>query len=118
MESLTIGQIGGIITLLVGLIGGIGYLSQSTKKWIKMALKDQMEGIEGKINTINSRLDKVDMESTKNYLVTFLSDVERGKYIDEIEKQRFYEQMAHYQSLGGNSYIKDKVEKMKSKDLL
>ncbi len=115
MESLTIGQIGGIITLLVGLISGVGYLSQSTKKWIKNALKEQMDGIEGKINTINSRLDKVDLESTKNYLVTFLSDVERGKDASEIELERFHEQYQHYQSLGGNSYIKDKYERLKNK---
>lgn len=111
MESLTIGQIGGIITLLVGLISGVGYLSQSTKKWIRTALKDQMDGIE-------ARLDKVDIESTKNYLVTFLSDLERGKNIDEIECERFHEQYEHYQSLGGNSYIKDKVDRLKNKGLL
>ena len=118
MSEITIGQISIAISLIVGLISGATYISQSTKKWIRSAMDEQMDGIEGKINTINTRLDQVDLESTKNYLVTFLSNREKGLATDEIEKERFWEQYQHYEKLGGNSYIKRKVEELKSLGLI
>lgn len=125
IENLTLGQIGGVIALLVGIISGIGFLSQNTKKWIGAAMREQMQGIDTKINSVNTKIDtlserlsQVDMESCKNYLVTCLSDVERGKLFDEIEKERFWEQYEHYQKLGGNSYIKKKVEDFVNKGWL
>lgn len=117
IENLTLGQVGGVIALLVGIISGIGFLSQNTKKWIGAAMKEQMHEIDTKINSVNTKIDnlserlsQVDIESCKNYLVTCLSDIERGKLFDEIEKERFWEQYEHYQKLGGNSYLKKKVE--------
>ena len=111
MEGITLGQISLAITFIVGLISGIGYLSTMSRKWIKSALKEEL-------TDITMKLDKVDLESTKNYLVTTLADVERGKTLDEIEKQRFYEQYQHYQEKGGNSYIKHKAEEVKNKGWL
>lgn len=111
MEHITLGQIALGVSFLVGLISGVGYLSSVSRKWLKDAMKEQLD-------VIANRLDQVDMESTKNYLVTYLSDIERGKAIDEIEKERFYEQYQHYQSLGGNSYIKNKVDQMRGKGWL
>lgn len=111
MENLTLGQIAIGISFLVGLISGVGYLSSISRKWLKDAMKEQLD-------VIAHRLDQVDMESTKNYLVTYLSDIERGKALDEIEKERFYEQYQHYCNLGGNSYIKNKVDQMRGKGWL
>ena len=111
MENITLGQIAIGVSFLVGLISGVGYLSSISRKWLKDAMKEQLD-------VIANRLDQVDMESTKNYLVTYLSDIEKGKAIDEIEKERFYEQYQHYQSLGGNSYIKNKVDQMRGKSWL
>ena len=54
------------------------------------------------------------MENCKNYLVTFLAACERGQAHDEIELERFHEQLSHYQAIGGNSYIKDKVMKLQN----
>lgn len=125
IENMTLGQVGGVIALLVGIISGIGFLSQNTKKWIGKAMEEQMNGINTKINSVNTKIDtlsdrlsQVDMESCKNYLVTCLSDIERGKMFDEIEKERFWEQCEHYQKLGGNSYIKKKVEDFVNKGWL
>lgn len=111
MENITLGQIAIGVSFLVGLISGVGYLSSISRKWLKDAMKEQLD-------VIANRLDQVDMESSKNYLVTYLSDIERGKALDEIEKERFYEQYQHYQSLGGNSYIKNKVDQMRGKGWL
>lgn len=61
---------------------------------------------------INKRLDKLDINQCRNYLVNFLSDVEAGNEIKEIRVKRAYEMYDHYCKLGGNSYIHDKWEKL------
>ena len=114
MENITIGQIGLAVTFLVGLISGIGYLHKQMKVWIADALSDQLKAIGDKINELNDHIDDVDMNSTKNFLVARLSDVESGQPLSEIEAERFWEQYEHYHKIGGNSYIDQKVEKLRS----
>ena len=113
MENITIGQILLVIASLVALIKGIEYLyslaSKGATKWLNNCLKP----IKDSINTLSNKIDIVDMNSCKNFLVRFLADVEQNNTIDEVEKERFYEEYKHYTDLGGNSYIKDKVEKLK-----
>lgn len=113
MENITIGQIALIIAFIVALIKGIEYLytlvSKGATKWVNACLNP----INDNINNLSNKIDTADMNATKNFLVRFLADVEQGNEIDEIEKERFYEEYKHYTDLGGNSYIKDKVEKLK-----
>ena len=114
MESITLGQIGLALTFLVGLITAVRYLKTNLKKWVVDSLKDELKGLDGKINDLKKQIDDVDVENCKNFLVQQLSDAERGVKWDEIELERFYEQYEHYQQKGGNSYIKSKVEKLKA----
>lgn len=118
MESITLGQISVTVAFLVGLISGIGYLMAQMKKWVSKAFKEEFEPINKKIDTLQDRIDQVDMESCKNYLVGFLADVEQDQLIDEIEKERFWEQYQHYEKMGGNSYIHRKVEQLKTEHKL
>lgn len=115
MEQITLGQIGLAITFVAGIISGVGVIMKKMKDWIQVAMQDQMESIDSKIMSLEKRLDQVDMESCKNYLVQFLSSCEKGTWIDEIEKERFHEQFDHYVKNGGNSYIKQKVESLRLK---
>lgn len=114
MEHLTLNQIGVALAFLVGLLTSISYLNSKLKKWISNTLKDELDGIKREIKSINTKVDSVDIESCKNYLVSYLSNVEKGNSIDEIEKERFYEQFQHYTKAGGNSYIRRKVEQLES----
>lgn len=125
MENLTLGQIGSAIAFVVALITGVGYISSRTKKFISMAMSDQMHGIDKRFDDIDSKMDGlsatlsvVDMESCKNYLVSFLSEVERRQPIDEIERERFWEQYEHYKKIGGNSYLQRRVEELREKKWL
>ncbi len=118
MEEITIGQIIATITVIVGFITGVSYLIVHLKKWITILLSDQFKLLDEKIDTLHTKIDTVDMETCKNYLVTFLSNVEKGKQIDEIERERFWEQYAHYQAIGGNSYVQRKVEQFIKEDKL
>ena len=113
METVTLGQIGLAITFLVGLTTGLAVLVKSLKKTLKTALKDDFDSLSKKIDTMQERIDDVDLASCKNYLVRFLADLDKGRDIDEVETERFWEQLQHYEKIGGNSYIHRKVEQLK-----
>lgn len=112
MESITIGQIAVSITFLVGLISGIAYLKKHIKNWISNALEEDFRKIDDNQAEMKRQIREVDMNACKNFLVRFLADVECGDRIDEIEKERFWEEYQHYVDAGGNSYIKNKVEQL------
>lgn len=118
MEQITLGQIGLAVTFIVGLIGGIGYLKTHLQQWIADSLRDQFQAVEDKINKLQCRIDDVDMGTCKNYLVATLADLEKGNPLDEIERERFWEQFEHYSKIGGNSYIQRKVDQLKSEGKL
>lgn len=118
MEQITLGQAAGALALVVAIIAGINSLKKSIKGWLDTALKDQFSALEQMQKDILKRLDSVDIENCKNYLVTFLAEAQRGEMKDETEMQRFWEEYEHYQKLGGNSYIRNKVEELKARKLL
>ena len=118
MEQLTLGQIAIGLAFLAGILTSIGVLTKRLKEWVGSALKDQLDAIKKEIDGVSKKVDTVDIESSKNYLVTFLAKVESGAQIDEIERERFYEQFEHYKEIGGNSYIKRKVEQLEAQKLL
>ena len=62
---------------------------------------------------VYKKIDDIDLNQCKNYLVTFLKSVEKGEKMDDAEKQRAYEVYDHYiKELKGNSYIHDKWQKL------
>ena len=114
MENITLGQVAVVVASLAAFITGLGVLYGKLKKWLKAVFKEELEPISKSIEKVEKRLDDVDLESTKNYLVSFLSNVEKGNAVDEIERERFWEMYNHYSKVGGNSYIKHKVEKLEA----
>lgn len=118
MENVTIGQIGATIALIVGLITGVRYLKKSIKEWITESLRDSFDSLRKEVINLQERIAEVDMSACKNYLVRSLADLDRGEQWDEIEKERFYEQYEHYVKHGGNSYIRQKVERFKNAGML
>lgn len=110
MENITLGQIAAGIAILAAIVGGCKELSKNIKEGIRKIVADVLKPVTDSIAQINVRLDKVDMESTKNFLVRCLSDVEKGERMTETEAERFWEQYGHYTAAGGNTYIKNKVE--------
>ena len=102
MENITLEFIGEFVAFLVALVGGLGYLNKTLKTWLTNLMKAEFE-------QLNTRLDQVDLEACKNFLVRTIPDIEDGT-VNETEKQRFYEQYEHYLKMGGNTYIQHKVE--------
>lgn len=125
MENLTLGQLSAGVIFIVALIAGVQNLKKNIKTWIEESLKSRFDAIDkqnekilAKIDDVDTRLDKVDMENCKNYLVTFLAEVRRGEVKDPTEVQRFWEEYDHYISKGGNSYVREGVEELKAKGYL
>lgn len=118
MNDITIGELAAGVATLVALVSGLGFLSARLKKYIINANRQSTSEITQSIHQLEARIETVDTEATKNYLVTFLAGVERGTPVDEIERERFWEQYGHYTQYGGNSYIKHKVEKLRQQNKL
>lgn len=118
MESITLGQMAAALAFIVAIIAGVKTLKKSIKEWLSAALKEEFDKLEKSNSEILKRLDCVDIENCKNFLVTFLAELSRGEVKDETELQRFWEEYEHYQKLGGNSYIRNKVEELKGKKYL
>ena len=118
MQTVTLGEVGMTLTFIVGLLTAIGYLKEKGKNLINCSVKADLKSISDKIDKLDGKISDVDMNSTKNFLVARLSEIESGKKMDEIERERFWEQYEHYQKIGGNSYVHEKVEKFKSSGIL
>lgn len=115
MENLTLGQIGTAVAFLVALITGVSALMKKMREWISSSMKEQFDSMSKDLEGLSKSIRKVDTEATKNYLVSFLAKVEQDKAVDEIETERFWEEYEHYvDDLDGNSYIKQKVQKLKN----
>lgn len=118
MENITLGQIAAGLALIVGLIASVVYLKTKIEEALEKLLTEKFKALNSRIDTIEGKIDKVDMETCKNFLVRFLADVENGSIILPQESQRFWEEYEHYINNKGNSYIKEWVEKLKKKGLL
>ena len=129
MEQITLGQIASIFAFIVALGGSItGIIAlikkpfqkrdEELKKFIALTVKAEVDPLKETMARIENEVKKTDKEATKNFLVTFLSNVDRGEQIDEIERQRFFEEWEHYTASGGNGYLHAKVDRLKEKGLL
>ena len=119
MDNITLGDISHVIAYIVALIGGIGFIWAKLKKWMEIFFRDEMQSLNEKMDSLDSKVSIVDMESCKNYLTDHLSRIDAVYYpLGDIETERFWEQYEHYQKIGGNSYIKRRVEQLQEEGKL
>ena len=100
MEQITLGDIATWAAFIVALGGSVAAIIRGVKKVVEKLLLP------------------LSLDNAKNYLVPFLSKVERGEPCDEIELERFHEEFTFYTSHGGNSYIKSRVNKLQKEGKL
>ena len=99
---MTVQELISAIVFIAGFLGAIATICGYCKKAIDKAFEP-----------IYHRIDKIDVNQCRNYLVDFLSDIENGITKDEIQIKRAHELYDHYTNdLKGNSYIHDKWEKL------
>ena len=124
-EGITVGQILVCISVIAAVAAGVAKVKKAFdgfKKmingWVVKELKPEFVSIKDRLDALEQRNERQDMENVKNYLVLFLADIERNEKPDEVELLRFEEQFAYYTKKGGNSYIHRKYEKLKSEGKL
>lgn len=118
MDSITIGQIFEWAIWLVGGIGALMTLGKIISNGFRKVIKSELEPINEKLSKLEKKHDLSDRERAKNYIVRFLTDVEQGEIIDQDELHCFWDNYKLYQSLGGNTYVHEKVEKLKTQGKL
>lgn len=111
MDGITLGQILEIGAWLLGAGATVTGICKMFNAGLKVAIKP----LSDKMDSMTTNMRRIELESCKDFLVRFLADVEQGQEIDEVELERFHEVYSRYTSpeLGGNSYIHDKVERLK-----
>ena len=118
MDNITIGQVAVALAFVAALIASVKSIGATIKKAIEKAIEKAMKPTNDKIDKIDKKIDQVDMNTCKNFLVARLDELERGEKLDGIAEERFWEQYQHYLNLGGNTYIQHKVEQLQDQDIL
>ena len=102
MENVTLAQVSETMKFIIEFVGIVVSILIGSKKIINSQLEP-----------INKKIDKIDENQCRNFLVDFLADVEKGIEKDEVQIKRAYEVYEHYtRDLHKNSYIHDKWAKL------
>lgn len=110
MDHITIGEIGGMVAFLGGLIGGIVTLIKYAKNGLKEMLKGEFQGVNDQIAEIKEDVSEIrdighnNARNGKRNEILLMINTQPEK-VDEIE--RSYED---YKALGGNGYIDSLIE--------
>lgn len=108
IEQITVADIASFIIGLVAFVKAVEYITKG--------LSDNfLNNVRKSIEPISRRLDNIDKEQCKNYLIQCFHE---NRDLSEFEKQRVHEVYQHYRELGGNSYIKEEFEKMQDEGKL
>ena len=118
MSDITIGEISTFLAFILVLVSSILSLGKYLKKGLKIALKDEFEPVNQKIDKIDEKLIQNTINQDKNFLTRSFDDLDKGIELNETTKERIYECMQEYTELGGNSYIHNRFEKLKKEGKL
>lgn len=117
------------ISVVAGAITGVLIISKFLNGLMTKWANTLIEPIDQKIDQSNREIkDLIEQNSEdvkqmkldlcKNLLTRYLSDIERGTKLTEIELERFNDINSNYIKLGGNSYIHSKIDKYKAQGRL
>lgn len=101
MENLTLGGINAEVLFLVTFCGGIFAIYKAVKSAIDKGFKP-----------IYDKINVVDMNATKNFLVPKIAELKAGEKLDDVTRKQVIDQYEHYISIGGNSFIKLEYDKL------
>lgn len=108
MNEITLGQIQNLMTWVTGFVGGIWIIVKAVQKAIEKGFKP-----------VNEKIDRVDKNSTMNYLVEVMDKVDSGHKLEGVARKRFFDEYEHYtEDLDGNTYVKEEYERLKKEGKL
>ena len=119
IQNLTLEQISAALLFIVALIGGVKYLKTEIKNFFDKLLDSKFQTTNSKIDNVAKELRNLDVQTTRNFLVRYLADIERGQFIYDTEKEQFWKEYDHYiDDLKENSFIKKWVERLEDQGKL
>ena len=111
--NITLEQVATALAWLVGVGGSLAAIVAFIRKMLKEFFKEQLAEMDHRFDRVEKRISDVDKETTKNFIVSILAQLDSGLEIDEVQRARFYEQFEHYLKEGGNGYIQARVDELK-----
>ena len=119
-----------IATVLVAIIGLIGIYIQTKSNNKLKSQEDLLKTVDEKMDKfkkqsededrkIHSKLDKMEMDNCKRFLIVEMTKIQDGAYVPNEERKRMlHETKKTYNDKGGNSYVDSMFEKLQAKGLL
>lgn len=119
IQNLTLEEVSAALLFIVALIGGVKYLKKELVNFLNNLLDSKFKTTNGKIDDVATALRTLDVQTTRNFLVRYLADIERGQFIYDTEKEQFWKEYDHYiDELKENSFIKKWVERLEDEGKL
>ena len=119
-----------IATVIVAIIGLIGIIIQNRSHTKLKSQEELLKTVDEKIDKLktqsteedkrlNDKLDAIDMNSCKRFLIVEMTKIKDGTYIpNEEQKHMLHETKTRYNNNGGNSYVDSIFEGLQDKGLL
>ena len=119
-----------IATVLVAIIGLIGIIIQTKSHNKIVSQEDLLKVVAAKIDKLksqsqnedkklNAKLDVMDMDNCKRFLIVEMTKIQDGAYIPNDEQKRMlYETKERYNDEGGDSYVDSMFERLQEKGIL
>ena len=94
-------------------------MKKEIKDFLNSLLDSKFQTTNDKIDDMANSLRTLDVQTTRNFLVRYLGDIERGQYIYDAEREQFWNEYDHYiDELKENSFIKKWVERLEEQGKL
>ena len=119
-----------IATVIVAILGLIGIIIQNRSHTKLKSQEELLKTVDEKIDKLktqsteedkrlNDKLDAIDMNSCKRFLIVEMTKIKDGTYIpNEEQKHMLHETKTRYNNNGGNSYVDSMFEGLQDKGLL
>ena len=119
-----------IATVIVAIIGLIGIIIQNRSHTKLKNQEELLKTVDEKIDKLktqsteedkrlNNKLDTIDMNSCKRFLIVEMTKIKDGTYIpNEEQKRMLHETKTRYNHDGGDSYVDSMFEGLQDKGLL
>ena len=119
-----------IATIAVAIIGLIGIIIQTHSNSKLKSQEDLLKTVDEKMDKfkkqsededrkIHSKLDKMEMDNCKRFLIVEMTKIQDGTYVpNEEQKRMLHETKKTYNDKGGDSYVDSMFERLQAKGLL
>ena len=119
-----------IATIAVAIIGLIGIIIQTHSNSKLKSQEDLLKTVDEKMDKfkkqsededrkIHSKLDQMEMDNCKRFLIVEMTKIQDGAYVpNEEQKRMLHETKKTYNDKGGDSYVDSMFERLQAKGLL